>query len=365
MSAAVSKAGPYYASGSISFSSLRTNFKESGSGSISASELRRNTTTSDTNPIVPDATENSSVSTNSNLALSQFRNTIKYYYITQTAIDLNFNIDAQSWNSNLNKNIRKWVYINGTCGSNSSSSPASTLATTVHNLTIDVSGIIYGASGPGGTLSTISGENGGTALSITNPSGLNLIINVQSSAKIYGGGGGGERGKVGASGSPGICIDTTTTQGCGNRPGCPSGYTETGTANGGCCQTYNYCCGLFNCGCEACSQVTQYRYCRRETAVSGGTGGQGGDGGPGRGYNNLTGSLSGSAGSPGGANNGCGSTNGENGENGGDGGDWGSFGTNTENTGNGGSAGKAINGSNYVISGLINSSTLKGLYIPQ
>ena len=79
----------------------------------------------------------------------------------------------------------------------------------------------------------------------------------------------------------------------------------------------------------------------------------------------FTGSLSGSAGSPGGANNGCGSTNGENGENGGDGGDWGSFGPNTENTGNGGSAGKAINGSNYVISGLIDSSTLKGLYIPQ
>ena len=365
MTATVSKAGPYYASGSISFSSLRTNFKKSDSGSISASELRRNTTTSNTNPIVPDATENSSVSTNSNLALSQFRNTIKYYYITQTEIDLNFNIGTQSWNSNLTKNIRKWLYIDGTCGSNSVSSSASTFATTSYNLTIEVSGNIYGAGGDGGTLYTISGTNGGTALSITNPSGSNLVVNILSTANIYGGGGGGERGKVGADGSPGTCIDTTTTQGCGNRPACPSGYTETGAANGGCCQSYNYCCGLFNCGCEACSQVTQYRYCRKEYAVSGGTGGQGGDGGPGRGYNNLTGSLSGSAGSPGGANNECGSTNGNTGENGGNGGDWGSFGTNTENTGNGGSAGKAINGSNYVISGVIGSSTLKGLYIPQ
>ena len=55
MTATVSKAGPYYSSGAISFSSLRSNFKEATSGSISASELLRNTDTLEENPIVPDA----------------------------------------------------------------------------------------------------------------------------------------------------------------------------------------------------------------------------------------------------------------------------------------------------------------------
>lgn len=362
MSASVTKAGPYFSSGSISFSSLRNTFKEVSSGSIKASELKRNTDVSEKNPIVPDATENSSVSSSNNLKISQFRNTIKYYYITQTGTDINFNISSQSWNSNFNKNIKKWMYINGTCGSNTTSTSAALVSSTVYNLLIDIYGSIYGAGGVGGTLSTISGETGGAALSILNSSGLNLVINVQPSAQIYGGGGGGEKGAKGADGDPGTCVNTTTTQGCGGKPGCPSGYVETGTWDGGCCQSYSYCCGLFNCGCEACSQYLQGRYCRQEYSVAGGIGGEGGDGGPGRGYNNFLGSLSGSAGAAGGANNGCGSTDGLTGESGGPGGEWGSSGGNTANTGNGGSSGKAISGTNYSISGTINSSTIKGSY---
>lgn len=361
MSVAITKAGPYYASGAISFSSLRTNFKESGSGSISASELRRNTTTSDTNPIVPDATENASVSTNSDLALSQFRNTIKYYYITQTAIDLNFNIGAQSWNSNLNKNIIKWTYINGTCGSNSASSPASTLATTVHNLTIDVSGIIYGAGGPGGTLSTISGTTGGTALSITNSSGSNLVVNVQSTANIYGGGGGGEKGTKGADGLGGTCSDSYSAVLCGSCPSCGGSYSLTSCWTGeGCDKRKVY--GCWGDQWWATSSWYHYGTCSRTYAVSGGVGGEGGDGKLGRGYNNLIGDLTGTTGSPGGANNGCGSTDGNTGETGGDGGDWASAGGNTTNTGNGGISGTAISGSNYTITGIINYSTIRGTY---
>lgn len=359
MSVAISKAGPYYASGSISFSSLRTNFKESGSGSISVSELRRNTTTSDTNPIVPDATENASVSTNSNLALSQFRNTIKYYYITQTGIDLNFNIGTQSWNSNLNKNIRKWTYINGTCGSNSVSSPASTFATTAYNLTIDVSGIIYGAGGAGGTLSTISGTNGGTALSITNSLGLNLVVNVQSTANIYGGGGGGEKGAKGADGLGGTCYVSTTKDACGSYPTCDAGWTQVSTSDGGGCarrQVY----GCWGDQWWETSSWTKYTTCSTTYPAAGGVGGEGGDGKLGRGYNNLTGDLIGSQGFPGGANNGCGSIDGDIGEKGGNGGDWGSTGSNTTNTGNGGIAGASISGSNYTITGIINSDTIKG-----
>jgi len=51
----------FFSSGSISFSELRTNFKESSSGQITASELLRNTNVLDTNPIVPDATENADI----------------------------------------------------------------------------------------------------------------------------------------------------------------------------------------------------------------------------------------------------------------------------------------------------------------
>jgi len=118
MAATVSKAGPYYSSGEIKFSSLRSNFraqirKATSSGSetfssdtatIKASELKRLTVTTNTDPIVPDATENANISTSSNWKLSQFRGSIKYYYITQSGTDLNFDIDAQSWHSNINKN---------------------------------------------------------------------------------------------------------------------------------------------------------------------------------------------------------------------------------------------------------------------
>ena len=362
MTATVTKAGPYYSSGSISFSSLRLNFKESASGSISASELRRNTTTTNTNPVVPDATENASISSSSNLKLSHFRNTIKYYYITQTGTDINFNIGTQSWNSNLSKNIVKRVSIAGTCGSVGAASSAAMFNSTAYNLTIDVSGNIYGAGGTGGTSATISGGNGGNALSITNTSGSNFIVNVQSTAKIYGGGRKKKKGARGADGSPGTCVNTSTESGCGGAPGCPGGYYETGTGGGGCCQSTCVC--WFRC-CERCVKWIQYRYCRQEYATSGGTGGEGGNGGIGRGYNNFSGSLLGAGGVGGTGGGGCGATDGLIGETGGGGGDWASAGGNTTNSGNGGSPGRAIVGSNYSVNGTINSSTIKGLYLPQ
>ena len=352
MTATVTKAGPYYSSGSISFSSLRSNFKEAGSGSISASELRRITSTSDTNPTVPDATENASVSTSSNLTLSQFRNTIKYYYITQTGTDLNFDIGAQSWNSNLGRNIKKWAYINGTCGSNSVLSSAATFGATAYNLTIDVSGGIYGAGGSSGTSLTISGGNAGNALSVTNSSGSNLTINVQSTANIYGGGGGGEKGVNGTNGTGGTCVTENIRQYCApsTNSACNAGIYQY-TRRPGCCRS------TMGGGCvESVYQNVCYVY----TSTSGGTGGTGGNGGLGQGYNQTrTDGVAGTAGTAGG---GCGATNGTNGETGGNGGDWAASGGNTTNTGTGGSSGRAITGSGYSVTGTINSSTIKGLY---
>ena len=379
MSVATTKAGPYYASGQISFSSLRSNFRAqqrkttsggsetfaTDNASISASQLLRNTTTTDTSPTVPNATENSSIaSSQSNWKTSQFRNSVKFFYITQSSTDTNFDMDDLAWNGNLNKNINKFLFVTGTCGSSSVSSVAASFNATAYNLTFDVTGSILGAGGRGGGTSGApdpSGEAGGTAMSVSSSSGNNVVVLVRSGARIYGGGGGGERGAQGANGSGGRCYNETTTSGCGSAPGCPGGYSDRGTWGGGCCQsTCDWCWGC----CERCVRNTQYRRCVQEYNTSGGTGGAGGTGGPGRGYNNQSGSLSGAAGASGSGGGGCGAQSGQTGETGGDGGDWATSGTNTNNSGNGGGGARAISGSNYCVSGTINSSTVKGAYNP-
>jgi len=379
MSVAVTKAGPYYASGQIKFSSLRSNFraqvrKETSGGSetfntdnaaIKASELLRNITNTNTNPVVPNATENSSIATSSNWKSSQFRNSIKYYYITQSGTDTNLDIDAQSWNTNLTNNTVKVAFIDGTCGSSSVNSVAADFNATAYNLTIDVYGNIFGCGGRGGGTTGApdpSGEAGGDALGMASSGGNNVNVLVRSSGKIYGGGGGGERGAKGANGSGGRCREETIQQNCGSDPGCPGGFSSQGSWGGRCCASR---CGspCWSC-CEQCTANIRYTRCVKEYNTSGGTGGVGGTGGPGRGYNNQSGSLSGAAGAGGSGGGGCGATSGATGETGGAGGDWASAGGNTNNSGSGGANGRAITGSNYSVSGTINSSTVKGAYRP-
>ena len=379
MAVATTKAGPYYSSGQIKFSDLRRDFRAqqrkttsggsetftTDNASISASQLLRNTSTTNTNPTVPNATENSSIaSSQSNWKTSQFRNSIKFFYITQSSTNTNFDMDDLAWNGNLNKNINKFLFVTGTCGSSSVSSVAASFNATAYNLTFDVTGSILGAGGRGGGTSGApdpSGEGGGTAMSVSSSSGRNVVVLVRSGARIYGGGGGGERGAQGANGSGGRCRNETTTSGCGGAPGCPGGYNDAGTWGGNCCQSQCVC--WFRC-CERCIRWIQYRRCVQEYDTSGGTGGAGGTGGPGRGYNNQSGSLSGAGGSSGGSGGGCGAGNGATGETGGSGGDWSDSGANTNNSGNGGGGGRAISGSNYSVTGIINSSTVKGAYNP-
>lgn len=366
MSATITKAGPYYTSGSISFSSLRSTFRaQQPNGSFStdtlpikASELRRVTTNTNTTPTVPDATENANISTSSNLKLSQFRNSIKYYYLTQTGTNDNtaslsspgFNIGTQSWNSNLNKNIRKYAYLNGTIGSSNISQYAAYLVAEAYNLEINVSGGIYGAGG------SANGGNGGPALYVQS-TGSEVTINVQSTANVYGGGGGGEKGSTGASGSNGTCYaytEYTTGTNCGGCPGC-GGDTQIDCFDDGGC----------SCGKGGCRRRKRRSVCRQTTAyaVSGAPGGEGGNGGVGQGYGqSRTNGSGGAAGTTGGCPSYGGS--GDTGETGGNGGDWGSSGGNTSNSGSGGGAGRAITGSNYSVTGNINSATIKGLYQP-
>ena len=405
MTLAATTAGPYYATGSIAFSSLRQNFraqrrKQSSSGSavfetdnnpISASELRRILVTTGisptaptagvgTSPYVPNATENVGITTYENWKTSQFRNSIKYYYITQSGIDTYFdagslsssNGSSASWNSNLNKNIPKVVFIDGSVYSQNATTPSFTFSSTAYNVIFDVYGNLLGAGGAGGGtatavstgIGTISGQPGGTAASISSPSGNNIVVYVRSSAQIFAGGGGGERGEIGAIGSTGTCNLSTTLSGCGGAPGCPGGWSQTGSWGGGCCQTYCQWCGWNSCGCQPCSQNTQYRSCAFSYAQPGGAGGNGGVGGPGRGSNNLSGALTGSTGAPGGPSNGCGSGVGGQGGTGASGGDWASAGGNTNNSGSGGDSGRAISGSNYVVEGETSATNVKGAYNP-
>jgi hypothetical protein len=401
MSVTVTKAGPYYSTGSISFSSLRNNFKETSS-SISASELIRNTNVNEANPIVPDSTENENISTGFNLKLSQFRNSIKRYFATQSGTDNNslyptepgfrmgrYDLNARGidWcgggyngrdgkgggtTGNITKNVQKTVYITGVCGSYYINQPAAQLETEVvaHNVKIEVSGEIYGAGGEEGTLSNLGGTSGGPALNVVNANGLNIVVNVQSSAKIYGGGGGGEKGAYGSIGDSGSCWNYTTKSvgsGCGSCGDCGSGWER----YGGCADQGGCNCGgwwLWS-GCSSTSYSTAE--CRQPIyyTVTGGAGGEGGNGGKGQGYNHnktngsigsigLSGSCAGYTGT--GTLPGTGYT----GETGGNGGDWGQPGTNTNSSADGSPAGRSITGSNYSVTGEINSSTVKGLYKP-
>ena len=83
MAISVSKSGPYFTSGAISFSAMRSTFRlNNPTGTISASELLRNTDLTNADPILPDATENNDVATTDNWKTSQIRDSIKFYNLT-------------------------------------------------------------------------------------------------------------------------------------------------------------------------------------------------------------------------------------------------------------------------------------------
>jgi len=217
----------------IKFSTLRKHFLKaeprdtySGSesfpgdtGPVSASQLLRQTSFTDDGvsfpsgvesdidykvPAVPNCTENSAVATSTNWKTSQFVNAIKYYYLQQTgADDLNLNISSQSWNGNLDDNIRKWFFIDATIGSNTATA-AATLSATTNNLSIKISstGAIYGKSGSAG-VGGAAGGDGGDAFAWSDSSSTNNYLILLSGAKLYAGGGGGGQGAGGGNGGQG------------------------------------------------------------------------------------------------------------------------------------------------------------------
>jgi hypothetical protein len=401
MSVSVTKAGPYFASGSISFSQLKSNF----GGGNRFSDYLRNTSIDTADPVVPDSTENERISTSSNLKYSQFRNSIKRYYATQSGTDHNSSYSTEpgfrmgrydsngrgiDWSGggvngrdgqgggtsgNLTKNIQKYIYITGVCGSYYTDQPAAQLNpdTSIINIRIDVSGGIYGAGGNGGYPSgrVVNGVAGGTgfdggmALNLSNAGtgvSRNIFINVQSNGQIYGGGGGGGKGRNGYDGSAGTCYTYSyySYSACGGGNKCNSGGNVINVNNSG----GNDC----NCRKGGCRDRTYSNDCQVANAYSvpGAPGGLGGNGGNGQGYNHSrSNGENGASGTSGGCPNYGGS--GENGTRGGDGGDWGSNGNNGvgrpgDGGWPGGVSGASINVSanNYRLTGSVNSSTCRG-----
>ena len=382
MGLTITKTGPYFNgtnapsnTTNMKFSQLRNTFRlNNPSGTISASELLRDIDVANsTDPIVPDATENSGIAptpinTASNWKVSQFQGAIKFYDVEQDASDsnANFNISALSeWNSNLGKTIKKKFTLRGTHTSTNTSIAAAQILSAAWNLTLEIHGVFYGAGGTGGTSSSVSGNPGGTALSINSG---RVTVDIQSNGRLWGGGGGGEFGADGSPGSAGTCQKDTTVTACNTTPSCPSGTVLVSQSQGGCCQQEQFCWGPWESFCgNSCVGYTQIGTCRETTSSNTPAAVIGGNGGAGRGFNNFSGSLSGS----GGASPNCpqcasgftlqtgtGSC-GSQGGTGGSGGDWGQNGGNTAASGSGGLAGNAISGSGYSVVGN-NTNTVKG-----
>lgn len=379
--ATVSKAGPYYttAGTEMKFSDLRRDFRaqqpkttsggsetfSTDNGSISASELLRNANLSNTNPIVPQCQENLQISTSNDWKISQFRNSIKYYYLTQESskTSLNYVLHGQPWNNNLGLNINKTFFLEGTCGSVSTSDPAVELDANVYNLNVIISGIVHGAGGAGGTAGANGGDGGDAVYIDTNSTGT-VTIKTIGSAQVYGGGGGGGGGGKGGkggnaqyntyytyytsigggSGTYGGSYDQRCRSACSSVGGewannCYKHTSEGGQNCGGNPSDY-WSAVCYSDDASSYASTTSCRKTNTGTTVNNSTGGAGGaavDGGNGRGYlQSKTNGASYNTGSSGGTNAGTGGNSGI----GGNGGDWGQGGTDY----NGGNGVKGTNG---------------------
>lgn len=179
----------YFSTGEIKFSQIRSIFGFSVIGPLKASNLIRDTDLNSTDPKIPDATENLNIPSSvggesaNEWKASYFRNTIKSYKVIQSGSEDNLTFSSiNSWNSNLDKNIKKTYSITGTIKGTSSTTPALTLDGSVYNLTVEVSGYVLGYGGLGG----VRGATGSTENVSSNVSANILIAkNSKDSEEIY------------------------------------------------------------------------------------------------------------------------------------------------------------------------------------
>lgn len=348
-----------FKTGPISFSGLKSSFGGS-QNDVKFSSYYRNTDKNELDPIVPDATENQTVSADVSggpITLSSFRGTIERYDIIQTGLNSDLDLDLSTiWNGNLDKNIIKKVTIDGTCYATNTSKYGVEMNDVIHNLDFEVTdnGAIYGSGG------IPNNGNGGGALYLKNTTTLTsktreIRIKLNANAKIWSGGGAGGRGNSGNSGPRLSCSDSynynrSVSTGGGGSRNCPDTSCNSGGSATSCNpnDTRSRCRGASPRSGESgyvcagnwtlnCSVTTYYN--------TQGNGGNGGNGGVGRGYNTISSSLSGNSGNSGNTNSCGGSTSrGYDGNPGSSGGDWGQ-------DGGGGKRGAAITGTKYNIIG--------------
>ena len=354
MPTSVSKTELFTGNVPIKFSDISKSFGSGSETNIRLSEYKRNTDVTAESPIVPDATENQAIpSTDQNFRLSGFRNTIKQYSVTQTGVDSTFDLGQSTiWNSNLNRNIIKKVSVEGTCHASTTDNYGLSINNEAYNLDLQISGSIYGQGG------TLSSPNGGGALYVKNTttrSASTTVINISlnSTGKIWAGGGAGSSGSSGNAGPQISCSSTnyfTTSnpftggrsladaqpgRSCRNTRDGATWYAANPNSNRGRCRGGGARSGSAGYQCSPfwtvyCQQTSYY-------SVQGG-GGNAGSGGVGRGWSTINSSLDGNAGNSGNSAS-CGgsSSTGNPGNSGSKGGDWGEDST-------GGKKGAAITG---------------------
>jgi len=341
----------HFTSGSgnpISFSEIRAEYGGSVNN-IKASTYLRNTgssvdwdatNASSISPRIPDAKENSSVTSNDDWTVNSLRDTISKYVVTQTDTNIELDYsdsDSSTWNSNLSKNVLKDFNVNGEIYADSTSDDALKFSGNLYNLDINVNGAIYGEGGA-------KDSDGGDALYVNNTyTQSNVKLNIASDGKIWSGGGGGTDGSDGNVGSNLSCYTLNTYN---TNAGC--GVNKTLTMNPVNANQRSRCRGgsyrrgqgwnQYNRTGYHCANVSLYEcQVKTNTNVAGGPKGNKGIGGIGKGFANLNKGIDisphvGNSGNNGNTNT-CAikgtSSTGNSGNSGNSGGDWGQDSTNT------------------------------------
>ena len=368
----------YFTSGEIKFSAIRDTFGDLAGTDVRASDYLRNAgddvdweapgQTKTISPRVPNATENADVSTSTDWEVSDLRDSIVEYNVTQDAStndeELEFaDNNVPTWNNNLSKNVNKKMSVEGTIYANEVSKYALTFSDgEYNNLTIHVpdGGKIYGEGGAAG------GGNGGGALYVKNTASYdNVSVTLGSNGQIWAGGGGGDHGTDGNSGSSISCFTNSTHNASYNQNGrnyssnaasnactaaAPSGSYDVVVTTATPTSVRSRCRGgTFRSG-QGWNSTNKYGYacspawsvsCSSKIAnnIAGGNGGTGGNGGVGQGFSNQSAPGSGNSGNSGNTNT-CAATGansvGNDGNGGSSGGTWG------VGASNGGNAGFAL-----------------------
>ena len=225
-------------SGEISFRALEQNFRGPSTNNVKLSDYKRVTSATASDPTVPDSGCNTSINTtNSDLQLEDYRNSIKEIEITYngtTATNYNadapwVDTDAQTANihQDLPKNIKKKHIIPSGKSAHASSVANNAMvfdpAGDTNNLDIEIRGSVVGRSGARGEKNN-NGGNAGHALYVNPGGGGNIDVRVFSGGLLAGGGGGGAGGFDGNNGNDGT-NGNDGNPGNSNTINCQNSYT--------------------------------------------------------------------------------------------------------------------------------------------